>query len=134
MSVLTLDSLVKIENNYVSYGGNKYFRRNAHRMELCSHGRKKASAISVNYMSISAKGHYAGIRRPDEVCGHVSPHDQIAGYFCRVSAIAVYHKEFFYPHEIFIRQVSDVVAVGFSDPVTLRHHRACTAANNWSFD
>ncbi|MDW3224921.1 MAG: hypothetical protein R8G34_18895 [Paracoccaceae bacterium] len=55
MSVLTLDSLVDIGENHVSYHGNKYFRRNADRVELGSHGRKKDSVLSVNYMSISAK-------------------------------------------------------------------------------
>jgi len=55
MSVLTLDSLVSIGENHVSYGGNKYFRRNAHKVELCSHGRKKEPLLAVNYMSVSAK-------------------------------------------------------------------------------
>lgn len=55
MSGLTLDSLVEIRKHHVRYGGNKYFRRNAHRVEICSHGRKKSSAVTVNYMSVSAK-------------------------------------------------------------------------------
>lgn len=55
MTVLTLSSLVDIRDNYVSYGGNKYFRRGAERIELCSHGRKQTPMIGANYMSVSAK-------------------------------------------------------------------------------
>ncbi|MEM7522418.1 MAG: hypothetical protein AAF360_01385 [Pseudomonadota bacterium] len=55
MSSLTLDSLVDIGENHVTYDGNKYFRRNAQRIELCSHGRKKEPLFGVNYMSVSAK-------------------------------------------------------------------------------
>ncbi|MFV2052236.1 hypothetical protein [Aliiroseovarius sp. YM-037] len=41
MSVLTLSSLVDIRDNYVSYGGNKYFRTNVYRVKPRSHRRER---------------------------------------------------------------------------------------------
>ena len=64
MSELTIDSLVSIKKNHVKYSGNKYFRRNAHVVELGGYGRKKTEALSVNYLSVSgriAKRHFEKI-------------------------------------------------------------------------
>ena len=55
MSVTFMDRTVDIGENHVTYDGNKYFRRNAQRVELGSHGRKQAPAFGVKYMSVSAK-------------------------------------------------------------------------------
>ena len=55
MSSMTIDSMVDLKQNYVEYGGNKYFRRNAHKIALCSHGRKSDSVLATNYMQITAK-------------------------------------------------------------------------------
>lgn len=55
MSDFIIESVVDIKKNHVSFDRDKYFRRSAHKMELCSYGRKHASAIEVNYMSVSGK-------------------------------------------------------------------------------
>ncbi len=55
MSSLVIDDLVTIKKNHIVFGGNKYFRRNAHKIVLCCHGRKSDSALTANYMQVTAK-------------------------------------------------------------------------------
>lgn len=55
MSEFIIDELVSIKPNHVGYDGYKYFRKGANKIHLGSHGRKQASPLSVNYMSVSGR-------------------------------------------------------------------------------
>ena len=55
MSSLVIDDLVSIKKNHIVFDRNKYFRRSAHKMELCNYGRKSDSVLTANYMQITGK-------------------------------------------------------------------------------